>query len=316
MFDFSKYKILVLGDIMLDQYIHGQVTRISPEAPVPIVEHENREYKLGGAANVAANIEALGAKAILAGVVGDDEEKKIVHTLLDDLEVDAVIQTDKSRVTTLKTRILAGHQQILRVDKEDRHSISEEINQELYQKIVETHETSGIHAVIFEDYNKGLLSVEFTQRIIEYCSSNGIFTSADPKFRDLEKFHKVNLFKPNLKEAAAFLQVSESEILESKAAYSKQIRDRLSADEIWITLGAKGICGLSADEFKYHPTEVKKVIDVCGAGDAVIVLLTLLHISGSDLSEKATLSNLLGGLVCSRPGVTNITLEELIQARN
>jgi rfaE bifunctional protein kinase chain/domain len=312
---FVSKKILVLGDIMLDHYIWGKVDRISPEAPVPVLDVQNEEYRLGGAANVALNLRALGAQVYLCGVVGDDEAGKKIKALLkmESIDSSAVI-IGKKRPTTLKTRIGAVNQQIVRLDREQRLDISAELETAIIkamQKVIPL-----IDAVIIEDYNKGLLTEKIISEILKAAGKQGKLISVDPKQKNFFAYKKVDVFKPNYSEMQKNLGV----IFEQEADFNKQavlLKKKLQCKNLVVTRGEKGLYIYSDDSRSHQiPTFAREVFDVSGAGDTVISALTLALCEGCDIRTAAIIANHAAGVVCAKMGTAVATIEEIRQSYN
>jgi rfaE bifunctional protein kinase chain/domain len=311
---FKTKKIIVLGDVMLDAYIIGNVTRISPEAPVPIVNFDRSEQRLGGAANVALNLSALDAKAIVCSVIGNDQDGENLINLLKENAISAEgIVRSKTRKTTVKTRVLGNNQQLLRIDSEQTNDISREEEHELLEKIKNLIE-QGIDALIFEDYNKGTLSANLIAKVIELCVKNNIPTTVDPKKTNFFAYKGVTLFKPNLKELKEGLNVNFS--MNDKVAFENavdELRLKLNHKITFITLSEHGVFIKNDVRKKLVPAHVRTIADVSGAGDTVISLATLCLCSDLEIEDIAEISNLAGGLVCEKTGVVSIDKNELLQ---
>jgi rfaE bifunctional protein kinase chain/domain len=311
---FKTKKIIVLGDVMLDAYIIGNVTRISPEAPVPIVNFDKSEQRLGGAANVALNLSALEATAIVCSVIGNDQDGENLINLLKEnaISADGIVRS-QNRKTTVKTRVLGNNQQLLRIDSEQTNDISTEEELELLEKIENLIE-QGIDALIFEDYNKGTLSANLIAKVIELCVKNNIPTTVDPKKTNFFAYKGVTLFKPNLKELKEGLNVNFS--MTDKAAFENavdELRIKLNHKITFITLSEHGVFIKNEVRKKMVPAHVRTIADVSGAGDTVISLATLCLCSDLEIEDIAEISNLAGGLVCEKTGVVSIDKNELLQ---
>ncbi len=307
---FKKKKIIVIGDLMLDRYVWGTVTRISPEAPVPIVEVTKEFTRLGGAANVANNLYSLGAIPIPIGIIGDDREGIQLVDLMKNFNfpIDGII-VDKSRPTVVKTRIIADDQHVVRADRESHESI----NPDVMERIVGVVRTNinQVDAIIIEDYNKGLLSKELIKEVIDSTKQDQKIITVDPKFDNFFEYKSVTLFKPNRKETEAALgfKINSFEKLEDAC---RIIMDRLACEAVLITLGDQGMCLLNRNgEFIRIPTKARKVHDVSGAGDTVISTLTLCLATGAEIKEAITLANYAAGVVCGEVGVVPIELAKL-----
>lgn len=313
--EFRKKKIIVIGDLMLDRYVWGTVSRISPEAPVPVMEVTKEFTRLGGAANVANNLYSLGATPIPIGIIGDDPEGLDLVDLMKRLNfpTDCII-VDTSRPTAVKTRIIADDQHVVRADRES----CELINSDIMKKVVDVVKTNinQVDALIIEDYNKGLLSKELIGEVIASAKQNQKIITVDPKFDNFFEYKFVTLFKPNRKEteAAIGFKINSFEKLEDAC---RIIMDRLVCDTVLITLGDQGMCLLTSNgEFTRIPTKARKVHDVSGAGDTVISTLTLSLTTGADLKEAITLANYAGGAVCGEVGVVPIERAKLRETIN
>jgi rfaE bifunctional protein kinase chain/domain len=310
---FKSKRIAIIGDVMLDAYIIGSVTRISPEAPVPIVGLSKKENRLGGAANVALNIVSLGAEAIICSVIGQDLEG---NELVEILEKEGVsskgLVQSSNRKTTVKTRIIGNNQQLLRVDSEQTNNISLEEEEKLILKVKELME-AGIDAIIFEDYNKGVLTPYVIEQILNLSKLYNIPTTVDPKKDNFFAYKGVTLFKPNLKELKEGLNLSFS--IQDKIAFEEavlQLESKLNNKNTFITLSEHGVFIKSNAEKHYIPAHIRTIADVSGAGDTVISVATLCLTVDLPIAEIAAYANLAGGLVCEKSGVVSIEKEQLI----
>jgi len=311
--DFKNKKIAVIGDLMLDRYLWGTVARISPEAPVPVVEIDSEATRLGGAANVVHNLSTLGAVAMPFGVVGDDSAGDELIELFKNMgfNTDGII-IDKSRATSVKTRIIAHNQHVVRADRESKGTISHDICSQLIKKISDF--LSDLDAVIFQDYNKGLLTPETIKGIIQLVKPTHQVITVDPKFDNFFDYKGVTVFKPNRKETeqALGIRILNDDDLTKAIIH---LKEKLLCENVLITLGAKGMCLLDANgEVSMIPTKAQQVHDVSGAGDTVISTLTLALIAGATMKEATTIANYAAGVVCSEVGVVPIYFEQLIEA--
>ena len=310
---FSGQKIAVVGDMMLDSYFRGDVKRVSPEAPVPVVEVENEFFRFGGAANVALNILKLGGIPVPAGVIGNDNDGKIFTSLLEEANMlSEGIIVDSSRPTTAKTRVIAGNQHVVRIDKESKKNISEKTEKKLLDYL--TSNISSLDGIILEDYNKGVLTKSFIKNIISLANKKGVFITVDPKFNNFFEYKNVNVFKPNKKEAEDILGIKmrSSEDI-SKAG--KTILERLNAENVLLTLGSEGIAVFEKNKTeKRLATQARKVADVSGAGDTVISTLTMALAAECDIMDASYLANYAAGIVCGEVGIVPIEIEKLIEA--
>ncbi len=305
--DFSDLHLLIVGDIMIDRYISGDVKRISPEAPVPVVDQKRYENRAGGAANVALNVLNLGAKATLLSIAGEDEAKLVLNEVLDKysgLKLD--IYTCPDRKTTVKTRIMAGNQHLLRVDNEDKHDINVTQEKEIMDRFSKLLSTDTINGVILQDYNKGLLTPQVIESIINFCVSKGIPTFVDPKEKNFFAYKKCTFFKPNKKEVmqSVGLQMELADI-------DKYLRERLTHEVSLITLGKEGLYIHDGTKGTIYPASPRMISDVCGAGDSVISVVSLCYLKGMDLSSIGRVANVAGGQVCELPGVVPVNYQNL-----
>ncbi len=311
---FSKARIAVIGDLMLDRYLFGSVSRFSPEAPVPILDIHRDELRLGGAANVANNIHTLSATALLIGVVGDDSKGERVRKMLLDIGLsnDGVI-TANDRPTTIKTRVIAGSQQMLRVDHEKKHPISAETEEKVFHFL--ESRIDEIDGIILEDYNKGVLSAQLIRRISALASQKKIPVFVDPKHDNFFEFKQTTVFKPNRKEMEDALKISFDTDEKLHAAGFKLL-EMLGAENILLTLSEKGMLLFERGEKEPFaiPTSAQEVADVSGAGDTVIATLAVASACGATIREAATMANRAAGIVIEVLGIVPIFREQLITA--
>jgi len=312
---YENLPILIIGDVILDHYLVGKVERISPEAPVLVVNHEQEEYRLGGAANVALNIKALGAEPILMSVVGNDSTAEALKKLLESSGISQNwLLTEPSRLTSLKTRILARQQQLLRYDRETTAAIGEDSNTKILVEIQKMLANNQIKAIIFQDYNKGVLNPNLISKIINLAKQYNIPTVTDPKKDNFWDYKGVTLFKPNLREIndALGANLSEKQInIEKLQKAANELQSRLVNEWTCITLGAKGIFIQKDHSAQHFPTQERAVADVCGAGDTVVSVLALGLAAAQDMGKVAQLANLAGGQVCEKIGVVAVDKTQL-----
>jgi rfaE bifunctional protein kinase chain/domain len=312
--DFSKLNCLIIGDVMVDAYLWGNVNRISPEAPVPVFEVKKRENRLGGAANVALNIKALGANPILCGVVGKDIKGDTFCSLMKDenLTIEGLL-VDENRPTTSKTRIISGSHHMLRVDEEDCAEVSANIGTLLVKKVNELIDTQKIDVIIFEDYDKGLLSEQSIQGIIDKSKTQNIPVCVDPKKNNFNAYQGATLFKPNFKEFITGLNIEvEKSNFDQIHSLAKSYGKDHNIEHLMITLSELGVLW-SNQEHKYHvPAQIRNISDVSGAGDTVISIASLSLAKGLSPDKIIKLANLGGGLVCEEVGVVPIDKSKLI----
>ncbi|GAB4340537.1 MAG: D-glycero-beta-D-manno-heptose-7-phosphate kinase [Calditrichia bacterium] len=303
-------KILVLGDVMVDEYLWGNVSRLSPEAPVPIVSIENEQLRFGGAANVAYNIMGLNATPIIVGIVGNDRMGQIFREMMleKNLPTDGIVAVD-DRPTTTKTRIIGDNQHIARVDKESTAPISGEIQDRLFKICLDY--LDEVDAIIIEDYNKGVVVPALIEKLVDTANRQGKIVTVDPKFENFLSFKNVTVFKPNTKETEEALAMrirSEDDLL---VAGEKLLKE-LNSESVLITRGPKGMALFQRDEVPYLvETFARKVADVSGAGDTVIATLTMALAGGASLKEAVSLANYAAGIVCEEVGAVPIELEKL-----
>ncbi|HZV98198.1 MAG TPA: bifunctional D-glycero-beta-D-manno-heptose-7-phosphate kinase/D-glycero-beta-D-manno-heptose 1-phosphate adenylyltransferase HldE [Methylophilaceae bacterium] len=311
-FGHSDKWALVIGDLMLDRYLIGEVERISPEAPVPIVLLHDQHERAGGAANVAANLAKLGIPTRIAGCIGDDNEGRLLLAIIDDIGIatDAVVKSEH-RPTVTKTRILGGHQQqMMRLDQESRKAFSDAENQQLQEQLsAQLAERPAV--VILSDYAKGVLSTAVCQNIIQQARQLGIPVLADPKGRDYSKYQGATALTPNKRETAEACGASthDNPTLLSAAA---KLRDMLSLDFLAVTRGEEGISLIDSGETLHIPATAKQVFDVSGAGDTVIATLAAGLIHGLNHQEALQLANIAAGIVVGKVGTVPVTREELL----
>ncbi len=307
---FKNLKIAVVGDMMLDCYFWGDVKRISPEAPVPVVEVGNEFYRFGGAANVALNILKLGGNPFPVGVIGYDNYGTIFKSLITEAGIsDDGIIIDEERPTTAKTRVIADNQHVVRIDKESK----EYLNKKNQSKILDYFEKNikNFDGIILQDYNKGVLTPALIEKIINLANKNKVLITVDPKFNNFFNYKNVTVFKPNRKEAEDVLGM-KIRSAEDVAAAGKKILENLKAKYVLLTLGEDGISVFEkGKEPQKMETKARKVADVSGAGDTVISTLTMALAAGADILEASYLANYAGGIVCEEVGIVPIELDKL-----
>lgn len=312
---FNSLNILIIGDVMMDSYVWGKVDRVSPEAPVPVVRVTKSENRLGGAANVALNVQSLGAKPIICAIAGDDSAGQDLQELLEKANLSSEgILIIPGRQTTVKTRIMAHNQQIVRVDAETDSDISDEARHSMQNTIARIISEQNIHAIIFEDYDKGLISEELIFSVVNLANQKNIITVVDPKKRNFHFYKDVSLFKPNLKELREGLKTEiDPYSLTTIENAIETLKQRLSAKNIMLTLSEHGVFISSDKGQKLIPAHVRNIADVSGAGDTVIATAALCLAAGLDIFQTAAIANLAGGLVCEHVGVVPINKEELLK---
>lgn len=310
---FDQLRVLIVGDVMVDSYQWGKVERISPEAPVPIVRVQRQEKRLGGAANVALNVQALGAVPVLCSVIGDDAEGNSFFQLLAESEIGASgMVSSLTRTTTIKHRILAGSQHVLRIDSEMDEELSGSERTQLLNKIEQLLPSCDV--VLFEDYDKGVLNETIISQLIQLARQQQIPTVVDPKKRNFLNYHRATLFKPNLKELREGLKI---EVNASRADDIRQavtlLREKLQLEAVLVTLSERGMYVDFAGEQHLIPAHVRQIADVSGAGDTVVSIAALCLALRLPPQLLASLANLGGGLVCEHAGVVPVHKESLLR---
>jgi len=310
---FNSLKVLIIGDVMIDAYTYGKVERISPEAPVPVITVEQREERLGGAANVALNVQALGAQPLLCSVVGSDSEGNTFIQLLEKqgISTEGIIHSN-TRLTTKKERVMSGAHHLLRIDAEINSPLAAEEEKSLIAKIKEIVEKADV--VIFEDYDKGTITQTLIKEVIAATQEKGIPTVVDPKKRNFLQYIGTTLFKPNLKELKEGLKIDfdarDNKQLEEAVG---QLKEVISTRNALITLSERGVY-IDSDKGKSHiPAHIRTISDVSGAGDTVISIAALCMALELPPALLAALANLGGGLVCEFAGVVPINKESLYE---
>lgn len=309
---FHNTTVLIIGDVMIDRYLTGQINRISPEAPVPVVLHESTSNRLGGAANVALNINALGGKPILCSVIGNDENAILFKNLLpeNNISAEGIIQLN-DRITTVKTRVIASNQHILRVDRETTDDLQNEEAFLFLEMIKNILNENDIDVILFQDYNKGVLTPFVIKGILKEAKKRKIPTAVDPKLKNFFEYKGVTLFKPNLKEVNDALPMQVFAEPSSLQYATQSIRSILNNKMTLITLSEKGIFVDNLTDQKIVGTQPRNIADVCGAGDTVISLAAMMLPYTLDIRDIAVLSNLAGGQVCEKVGVVPVDVNQL-----
>jgi D-beta-D-heptose 7-phosphate kinase/D-beta-D-heptose 1-phosphate adenosyltransferase len=322
--NFRDMKIAVVGDLMLDVYIWGKASRISPEAPVPIVQVKKQNSCLGGAANVMRNVVTLGGRVNAYGVIGDDSAGREIKELFRDYDIDpATLSVDGTRRTTKKQRIIASAQQLLRVDFEDTEKIDDIIRAEIIDKVKKLIDNRAVDAIIFEDYGKGVLNEKMLEQIIASANKNNIITSLDPNPGHQLKVKGLSVMKPNRSEAFALtgtfpqengMPVEADTQLHAVAA---RLLEEWEPEYLIISLAAQGMALFRKDEkMVVIPTKAREVYDVSGAGDTVIAAFTLALCAGADPVEAAEIANHAAGIVVGKVGTVTVSKDELLESFN
>ena len=309
---FDGKRIAVIGDMMLDGYFWGDVKRISPEAPVPVLEVEDEFFRFGGAANVAYNILTLGGIPVPVGVIGNDTYGSIFSSLIKEKNIqhDGIV-IDNERPTTTKTRVIANNQHVVRIDKESKAYINNKIESKILAHIENL--INNLDGIILQDYNKGILTPSLITKIISLANKKNILVTVDPKFDNFFEYKNVTVFKPNRKETETVLGIRIKSDKDISSA-GRNLLQKLNSKYILLTLGEGGIAVFEdGDKEKRMPTKAIKVADVSGAGDTVISTLTIALASGADIYESCFLANYAAGIVCGEVGIVPIEKEQLFK---
>lgn len=312
---FHKLKALIIGDLMMDVYYWGDVSRISPEAPVPIVAVSKKESRMGGAGNVAINIQAMGATPVLCSVIGNDANGEKLLKILKDkkLSVEGILVME-DRPTTTKTRIISGNHHMVRIDDETEEYIGEEQSNKLFERVRKLVEEANINVIIFEDYDKGVISPSFIKNIVALANKHHIPTVVDPKKRNFTEYIGVTLFKPNLKELREGLKVDlQAGNFAQIEMVTEQLRKNQTIMSVLVTLSEHGVFINSEKEKKLIPAHIRNISDVSGAGDTVVSVAALCCALKLPPSQIAFLSNLAGGQVCEKTGVVPVDKKQLLK---
>ena len=312
---FTSLKVGVIGDVMMDSYLWGKVERISPEAPVPIIVLENKEQRIGGAANVALNIASLGASVSMLSVAGDDDDGKQLKQLLNEknIKTDFLLSSAK-RITTNKTRIISRNQQMMRVDNETTADLGYEDENRLILALQTYIAQEKPNVIILEDYNKGVLTELVIKKTIELCKHNGIITAVDPKRKNFFAYKGVDIFKPNLKEVKDALNILASGTdVGALDDIHEKLKAQLHHQISFITLSEKGVFYKNGEESAILPSHIRNIADVSGAGDTVIATAALVYAATKNTNLMAAVSNIAGGLVCEEVGTAAINKELLLK---
>lgn len=297
-----------MGDVMIDTYLWGSSTRMSPEAPVPVVDVDRVEHRLGGAANVALNLASLGAKPMLLAVCGDDAEAKILNDLLDAHQLThRHLIRDKERHTTVKTRVMSQYQQVLRFDRETRVDITALDEIQLIQAVEHHLANKQVDVLVFQDYNKGTLTPRLIADVTALCNQHGVPMAVDPKALNFFAYKNVDLFKPNLKEVREALGMDiDKYSIEQLFAAAEALLDKLNCQLAMITLSEAGVFIANRHVSQSFEAVKRDIMDVSGAGDTVISVAALALAQQLDMGLIAQLANIAGGMVCEMPGVSTI----------
>jgi rfaE bifunctional protein kinase chain/domain len=304
--------ILVIGDLMIDHYVIGDATRLSPEAPVPIVNVKKEFTTPGGAANVAQNLLALGSKVSLAGITGNDiDATRLTDILIDEgINADAIFK-DETRPTTVKTRIMAGSHQLVRVDREVTHPLTDSLQAEFIERIKENIAKADI--VVLSDYNKGLFSPALTQQLINEANSKGKKVVIDPKGLNYEKYKGAYIIKPNRKELAEAAKTEKITNIEELQQAARIIIKQTGAEYIVVTLSEQGMVIISELAYKLLPVKATSVFDVTGAGDTVLATMAYFIAQDLNVEEACELANHAAAIVIRQTGSAVTTVNEILE---
>ncbi len=309
---FEKKRVAVIGDVMLDKYIFGKVERISPEAPVPVIDVSSQSYRLGGAANVATNLRSLGATALLFGVIGDDDDGAILASQLNHEHLSAdFLVTEHTRPTTAKTRVIAQNHHIVRIDSETRKSITSETERAIVSLLSE--HLHALDAIIFEDYNKGVLTSSLIKKVIALAKKHDVPIAVDPKKDNFFEYKHTAVFKPNLKEISDAFGRKFSNSDSDATLACEMLQKKIKAKNIVLTRSEKGMTVFNG-KAEHIPSMALEVADVSGAGDTVIATITLALAAGLDVTTSAKVANLAAGVVCAEVGAVAVDKDKLLSA--
>lgn len=313
--DFRHVKVGVLGDVMLDTYMWGHVDRISPEAPVPVVSVTGKEFRIGGAGNVALNLSSLGAKASILSVMGNDEDGRQLKKMFQGEGINTdYLNASPERITTNKTRIISRNQQMMRLDSEVTEDINTSEEESIISSVKKYIDQESPAVIIFEDYNKGVLTERVIKEVINLCREKSVLTAVDPKRKHFFSYTGVNIFKPNLKEVKEGLNLldeSVSVILMDKI--HEQLHEKLNHEISFITLSEHGAYFNNGQQQKLIPSHRRNIADVSGAGDTVIAVASLVYAATKDIELMGEIANIAGGLVCEEVGTVAIRRDRLYE---
>lgn len=311
---FPTLSVGVMGDVMLDTYMWGKVERISPEAPVPVVSLNKKEYRIGGAGNVAWNCQSLGAKVSILSVTGNDTEADLLTDLFEANQIDtSYLVKSVDRTTTSKTRIISRNQQMMRLDAEITDDLNEQEEAKLLNSVSDFIAREDPDIIIFEDYDKGVLTAGLISKVIALCKESGVLTAVDPKRKNFFNYKGVDIFKPNLKEVKEALNLlladpSKADLEQIHASLHSQLSHAIS----FITLSEKGVFYEENGKSTIIPSHLRNIADVSGAGDTVIAVASLVYAATHNVQLMAEIANIAGGLVCEEVGTVAISKEKLL----
>ena len=311
---FGQIRAGVIGDVMLDTYLWGHVERISPEAPVPVVTLDRQEHRIGGAGNVALNLASLGARVSSFSVIGKDKDGEVLELLLAEKGIDTSghLKTG-SRITTNKARVMGRNQQMLRLDSETTRDLGALEEEELLDRVKRYLDSEKPQVILFEDYNKGVLTDRLIREAVALCRERGVITAVDPKRRNFFSYEGVTIFKPNLKEVREGLHILLEEVeLGALELVHGGLTERLRHEISLITLSEKGVFFCDGRRAAVVPSHIRNIADVSGAGDTVIAVASLVYAATRDVELMAEVANIAGGLVCEEVGTVAISRERLL----
>jgi len=305
---FNRLKVVIVGDVMLDTYWWGNTDRISPEAPVPVVSLKKKEMRVGGAANVALNTASLGAETTIISIIGEDADGIALAALLNGHGINtSMLLNSKERITTNKMRVMSRNQQMMRLDAEITTDISAALELEMINNVRTLFQTNCPDVLIFEDYNKGVLTKHLIEQLILLCKEFGVVSTVDPKRNNFLAFKGVDIFKPNLKEVKEGLNIAVDKIdLNTLDTIHTALHEVLEHQISLITLSEKGVFYQMQNDAKIIPTHVRSIADVSGAGDTVIAVASLVYTATKNMQLSAEMANIAGGLVCEEVGTAAI----------
>jgi rfaE bifunctional protein kinase chain/domain len=312
---FTQIKVAVVGDVMLDTYWWGKVDRISPEAPVPVVAVSKKEQRIGGAGNVALNLQSLGAAVSVISVLGKDDDGAQLTQLFNGNNINTkyLVQSEQ-RITTNKIRIISRNQHMMRLDAELTSDISKSEEDQLLYAVENYIAAESPDVIVLEDYNKGVLTENVIDKIISLCKQHHVLTTVDPKRKNFFAYKGVDIFKPNLKEVQEGLNILSSSVsLDALKAIHLQLKEKLQHKISFITLSEKGVFFNAENTAAIIPTHIRNIADVSGAGDTVIAVASLVYAATKDVVLMADIANIAGGLVCEEVGTVAIDKEKLLE---
>lgn len=312
---FSSIKAGVIGDVMLDTYWWGHVDRISPEAPVPVVALDRKEYRIGGAGNVALNLASLGARVSVLSMIGQDDDGAVLKKMFEGNGINTdFLLPSASRITTNKSRIICRNQQMMRLDAEITTDLGAIDENKLLQHVEEFLQKEKPQVIIFEDYNKGVLTEKVITEVIRLCKNHGVISAVDPKRKNFFTYSGVDIFKPNLKEVKDGLNLLTDDIsLSILEDIHRQLQNKLQHSISFITLSEKGVFYQQNNSARIIPSHLRNISDVSGAGDTVIAVASLLYAATKNIDLMAEVANIAGGIVCEEVGTVAIRKDILLQ---